>query len=64
MRTVQPTPPLTVCETIGYGMSEYCVVPTYVRPWDMECILYCVVPTYVRLWNMECTQCSVLDLHM
>ena len=22
MRTVQPTPPRTVCETIGYGMSR------------------------------------------
>ena len=27
-----------ICDITGYEMyTEYCVVPVYVRPWDMEC---------------------------
>ena len=50
-----------ICVTMGYGMyTEYCVGPTYVTPWHMECSKRSIFELYIKFIE-KCNICMELQ---
>ena len=50
-----------ICDTMGCSMyMEYCVVPTYVTPWNMECTKRSIFELYSKFIE-QCNKCMELQ---